>query len=210
MATLAEIRNHVRAVTKKSTVTLPDSLFATWEPIVRQRLLNDLQMNRQLLTAEVKPTENPFEAVSDLQEVIAITYADGLLETQVQPASLEQVNATIGQSGNPRFYTSVGERIKIAPYTLNDNPNTNITLNVTYRTTLTALTDSGNENYASKWHEGIVYSAFLNLAFAFVKDMEQAGYYAALYEGEAQAINDRMLDIRAFSKLQMRGASSWV
>jgi len=204
MATLAEIRDHVRAVTKKSTATLPDSLFDTFEPIVRQRLLNDLQMNRQLLTAEIIITSNPFEAVSDLQEVIAITYADGSLETQVQPASLEQVNATIGQSGNPRFYTSVGQLIKIAPYTRGQR------LNVTYRTTLTALTDSGNENYASLWHEGIVYSAFLNLAFAFVKDMEQAGYYAAMYEGEVEAINGRMLDIQAYSQLQMRGASSWV
>ena len=210
MANLSQIRSHVRTVTKKSSTTLPTSLFDTWEPIVRQRLLNDLQMNRQLLTAEVKPTENPFEAVSDLQEVISITYMLNSHEMQVQPASLEQVNAWVGESGNPQFYASVGQRIKIAPYALNDDPNTNIRLNVTYRTTLTPLTNGDSVNYATVWHEGAVYSLFLNLAFAFVKDMEQATYYAALYESEVESINDRMLDIRAFSKLQMRGASSWV
>ena len=97
MSTYSEIRLHVRDVTHKSTTALPDSLFETWEPIVRTRLLTDLHPREQVTTSTVTPAANPFTIATDALEVLQLSYDDGNYERIIIRTSREQATQWQGR-----------------------------------------------------------------------------------------------------------------
>jgi hypothetical protein len=82
-----------------------------------------------------------------------------------------------GSSGEPKYYTIIGDEIQLAP-----DPDGSYTVEIAYYAKITALSDSNTSNWLLAAHPEAYLYGCLAEAFKYAMDDEQAAKYAALFQ----------------------------
>lgn len=215
MSTYGALKSYVRAVTHSDPIDMSDALFAAWEPGIRARMDSDLRLNRMIQNVDLHAEENPFRITDTLDqgEVMQVVKTKRGVETPLEHVSLDRLMPfLLEDSAEPIYWSHVGEKIIIAPYSPPPNPSGPpfISVRIQYRATAFALTlDWQSNTYVSQQFNAIS-NLFLSKAYEYLRDFEASDRYEALYQSEVIRINEHEERRLWSDSVTMFGASQWV
>lgn len=162
------------------TARIPD--FIT---LAEAQMNRELRVRRMIERATASITDPYSVAPIDFLEIVSMVLTDGVEPLQLSPAPPETLDgySTAQATGQPRFWSVVGEEIRYYP-----NPDRPYTATLTYYAKIPALSNANTTNWVLQTHPDAYLFGALKEAGPFLKDADVTAAFEAKYQAAIQSI----------------------